>query len=392
MIERPASLNLANWRQPPNSRWAFHHVREVVPSEPIYRGGQTAPLPRDPVSLDGITVTGPQGETWSIEQWREASSSDALLVAHNGSLVHEWYADEAIEDHPHIVFSVSKSMTATLAGVLVERGQLDPTKPVVDYLPEVASSAYGDATLQQVLDMTVKVVFDEDYLATSGKYLEYRQATAWHPCAIDAIDDNLHDFLCSLQRAEGNHGEAWEYQSPNSDLLGWILERVSGETIARLMTRELWQPMGAEKNAYITVDRKGGSRTAGGICVVPRDLLRFAELVRNRGAAMGRQVVPAAWIDDCSQGGSHEVWQRGEYADVYPGRRYRNKWYQTGNAHQAMMAIGIHSQLVYIDPVARVTIVKLSHQDLPQRLELAPANLQMFERIATLLHGAESSP
>jgi len=385
MIERPASLNLANWRQPPNSRWAFHHVREVVPTEPIYRGGRSAELPRDPVALDGITVTGLNGETWSIEQWREASSTDAVLVAHQGRLVYEWYADAAIEENPHIVFSVSKSITATLAGILVERGQLDPAQPVVEYLPEVASSAYGDATLQQVLDMTVRVKFDENYLATSGKYLEYRQAAAWHPCPVDAIDHNLHDFLCSLERADGNHGEAWEYQSPNSDLLGWVVERVSGESFARLMSRELWQPMGAEKNGYITVDRKGGSRTAGGICVIPRDLLRFGELVRNRGTAMGRQIIPAAWIDECSQGGSREVWERGESGKEYPGRRYRNKWYQTGNAHQAMLAIGIHSQLIFIDPVAEVTIVKLSHQDLPLRPDLGPINLRMHESIAAFL-------
>jgi CubicO group peptidase (beta-lactamase class C family) len=154
------------------------------------------------------------------------------------------------------------------------------------------------------------------------------------------------------------------------------------------MSRELWQPMGAEKNGYITVDRKGGSRTAGGICVIPRDLLRFGELVRNRGEAMGRQIIPAGWIDECSQGGSREVWDRGESAQEYPGRRYRNKWYQTGNAHQAMLAIGIHSQLIFIDQVAGVTIIKLSHQDLPQRPELGPVNLRMFEKISAFLQGA----
>ena len=386
MIERPASLNLANWRQPPNSRWAFHHVREIIPSEPIPRGSRSAELPREPVALDGIEVMGTNGESWSMERWRDASASDALLVAHRGRLVHEWYADDAIEDHPHIVFSVSKSITATLAGVLVERGQLDPARPVVDYIPELAASGYSDATLQQVLDMTVRIDFDEDYLATSGKYLEYRRATAWHPCEIDAIDSNLHDFLCAIERAEGNHGEAWQYRSPNSDLLGWIMERAAGESVAQLMTRELWQPMGAEKNAYITVDRKGGSRTAGGICVVPRDLLRFAELVRNRGQAMGRQVIPAAWIDECSQGGSREVWQRGESAKDFTDGRYRNKWYQTGNAHQAMLAIGIHSQWIFVDPVAAVTIVKLSSQDLPLRPELDSVNLGMFENVAAFLH------
>ena len=390
MIERPASLNLANWRQPPNSRWAFHHVREIVPSEPIYRGRETAELPRAAVTLGNVAVDGPEGEAWSLEQWRDATFGDALLVAYRGSLVYEWYADEAMKISPHIVFSVSKSITAILAGVLVERGLLDPEKPVVDYIPALAESAYRDALLQHVLDMTVRVDFVEDYLATGGQYVEYRKASGWHPCEIYEIDRNLHDFIRGLARAEGEHGEAWQYRSPNSDLLGWVLERASGERLASLMSRELWQPMGAEKNAYITVDRKGTARTAGGICVIPRDLMRFGELVRNRGEAMGRQVIPAAWIDECSKGGSHEVWKRGESAKEFPAGRYRNKWYQTGDECQSMLAIGIHGQWIYINPVSEVTIVKLSSQDLPLMPEFDSVNLRMFANISTLLAGGRA--
>jgi CubicO group peptidase (beta-lactamase class C family) len=387
--ERPAALNLANWRLPPNAGWAFQHVREIVPSELIERGDETAELPRAPASLEGFEVTGPEGEQWSLAQWMDASQTDALLVAHRGRLVHEWYAEDEVETNPHIVFSVSKSITATLAGVLVGKGLLDPSRPVVETIPELADSGYRDATLQQVLDMTVSIDFNEDYLATSGKFIEYRTATAWYPCEVDAIDQGLHQFLCGLQRAEGEHGEAWQYKSPNSDLLGWVLERAAGERLANLMSRYLWQPLGAEKDAYITVDRKGAARTAGGICVVPRDLLRFAELVRNRGGVQGRQVIPASWIDDCSQGGSREAWQRGESAKDFPDGRYRNKWYQTGNEHQALLAIGIHSQWIYVNPVTEVAIVKLSSQDLPLRLELDDVNIRAFTKLSDLASGRE---
>jgi CubicO group peptidase (beta-lactamase class C family) len=148
------------------------------------------------------------------------------------------------------------------------------------------------------------------------------------------------------------------------------------------MSKYLWQPMGAEKNAYITVDRKGAPRTAGGICVVPRDLLRVGELVRNRGYANGQQVIPASWIDDCSDGGSLEAWQRGESSKEFAAGSYRNKWYQTGNEHRVMLAIGIHSQWVYVNPVTEVTIVKLSAQDEPLRPELDNINLQAFTNIS----------
>ncbi len=386
MLVRPDSLNLSNWRLPPHNRWAFNHVREIIPSEPIYRGNKSADLPRDPIdSVGEVSTPGLDREAWTLQQWLEVSSSDALLVAHRGRLVHEWYVDAEIERNPHIVFSVSKSITAVLAGVLVGQGLLDPSRLVCDYLPELAQSGYRGASVQQVLDMAVRIDFDEDYLATSGKFIEYRTATAWHPCGVDDIDTNLHDFLSSIGRAEGNHGEVWQYKSPNSDLLGWLLEKVSGQRLAQLMSRYLWQPMGAEKNGYITLDRKGAPRTAGGICVIPRDLLRFAELVRNRGFANGQQVVPASWIEDCSDGGSLEAWRLGESAKEFPAGSYRNKWYQTGNEHRAMLAIGIHSQWIYIDPVAEVSIVKLSSQGEPLRLDLDDINLRAFANITAAL-------
>ena len=392
-MHRPPELNLANWRLPDNSRWAFHHVREVIPSEAILRADETASLERQMSgALDDLEVAGLGAGSWSLQRWLDESRSDALLVAHRGKLVHEWYVDAAVETNPHIVFSVSKSITATLAGVLVEQGLLDPARAVVDYIPELADSGYGDASVQQVLDMVVSIEFNEDYLDPSGKFAEYRTATAWNPCALDAIDQNLHDFLCSIERGKGEHGQRFEYKSPNSDLLGWLIERAAGEGFAGLMSRLLWQPMGAEADAYITLDRTGYPRTAGGICVRPRDLLRFAELVRNRGRVDARQVIPASWIEDCSDGGSLETWHAGESAKEFPAGSYRNKWYQTGNEHRAMLAIGIHSQFIYINPVTEVSLVKLSSQGEPLRYDLDDINLQAFTRISSALAGAHVEP
>ena len=110
--------------------------------------------------------------------------------------------------------------------------------------------------------------------------------------------------------------------------------------------------------------------------------MRFGELVRNRGYANGQQVIPERWIEDCSDGGSREAWERGESAKEFPAGSYRNKWYQTGNEHRAMLAIGIHSQWIYINPVTEVTIVKLSSQDAPLRIDLDNTNMQAFANIS----------
>jgi hypothetical protein len=382
MIQRPDQLNLSNWRQSPYSQWSFHHVREVVPTENIPAARETvADWPVAEHRLDQLSFEGANAETWSLDQLNQSTCTDALLVAHQGKLVHEWYAHDDMGRQPHIVFSVSKSITATLAGVLVEQGLLDPGKPVLDYLPGLGESAYADCSVQQVLDMTVSLDFDEIYTATDGKFVEYRISTGWHPGAIDQIDLGLHDFLISLERGNDPHGQVFEYKSPNSDLLGWILETVAGERLANLFAKYLWQPMGAEADACITLDRKGAARSAGGFCAMPRDLLRFGELMRNQGRVGDRQVIPEAWVEDCRAGGDPEAWQRGVTVERFPNGSYRNKWYQTGNAHRAFCASGIHGQWIYIDPIDEVVIVKLSCQSDPLNAQLGSANLRAFEAI-----------
>ena len=82
MLERPDTLNLSNWRQPPHNRWAFHHVREIIPTEPIYRGARSRAFERAPnPAVDAVSLTGLDGESWSLARWQQESSTDALLVA-----------------------------------------------------------------------------------------------------------------------------------------------------------------------------------------------------------------------------------------------------------------------------------------------------------------------
>jgi len=380
---RSPAMNLSNWRQSPYSQWSFHHVREVIPTEPVLaRRCAASEWQTDRRPLNSLEFEGRAGETWSLQQLFQATSTDALLVACRGKLVHEWYAHDDIERLPHIVFSVSKSITATLAGVLVGQGLLDPAARVTDYLPELGNSAYADCSVQQVLDMTVSLDFDELYDATDGKFVEYRISTGWHPANPDQVDFCLHDFLISLAPGAGVNGRVFEYKSPNSDLLGWILESIAQERLADLFSKHLWQPMRAEADAYITVDRKGAPRTAGGFCAIPRYLLRFGELMRNGGCYCDLQIIPAQWVQECREGGDHEVWKRGgAITEKFSRGSYRNKWYQTGNAHRAFCAIGIHSQWIYIDPVAEIVIVKLSSQGEPLNAELAAVNLRAFEAI-----------
>jgi CubicO group peptidase (beta-lactamase class C family) len=380
-----AQATLANWRTPPFNRWAFRHVREIVPAAVIPRGGRRLRLGRAVEPLERLAFQAPGGREATVADLLADTCTDGLVVLRRGRIVFEAY-DAGHDGHvPHIVFSVSKSLTALVAGILADRGRLDAEAPVTDYLPEAAGSAYGDCTVRHVLDMTVSIAFEEDYLDTTGPFARYREATGWNPVSDPASLHDLRSFLLTLERGTRPHGEIVHYVSPNTDLLGWILERASGARFADLMSSLLWQPMGAECDAYITVDRLGAPRTAGGICTSLRDLARIGEVMRCRGVANGRQVVPGWWIDDILSNGDPQAWARSDTNALLPDGRYRSLWYLTGNAHGAYYAFGIHGQWIYVDPSAGVVIAKQSSWPDPLDDAMERLHLAGFDAIARAL-------
>ena len=377
MTETPQAT-LSNWRKAPHNTWGFSHVDRLVKTDTIKAGTQSAPLSHGPdLDLDAIRLS--SGQT--VSEALDASFTDGFMILREGEIVAERYGPALDADTPHIVFSVSKSITATVAGVLVERGELDVDLPVIHYLPELAGTAYGDCTVRHVLDMTVAIEFNEDYLDPKGDVSRYRVAMDWDPEGNFAYEGGLHAFIATMRRGEGAHGDKFHYVSPNSDALGWILERASGLSMADILTRYLWQPMGAGTDGLITVDRQGGARTAGGICTTLSDLARIGELMRLKGRVGDRQVIPQTWIDDILEGGDHGPWARGDMTDLFASARYRSKWYIPDQVPGEFCAIGIHGQWIYVDPVAGLTIVKLSCQPIPADDDLDALNLDIFRSI-----------
>jgi CubicO group peptidase (beta-lactamase class C family) len=131
-------------------------------------------------------------------------------------------------------------------------------------VPELIGTAYEGASIQHLLDMRTGVAFDEDYMATSGPIVEYRKSTNGSPLGPGESPSDLRAFYQSLRTLDGHHGGRFHYISPNTDLLGWVIERATGCRFADLMSDCIWKPMGAEASAYITVDRLGAPRCAGG--------------------------------------------------------------------------------------------------------------------------------
>jgi CubicO group peptidase (beta-lactamase class C family) len=355
-------VRLETWRLAPFNRWSFQNVGELVPSAHVAAapGGEEQAKSLGALLEENISLS---GGSETVASFLKRSDTDGLTILKAGKLVGDWSAPHMPFGARHIVFSISKSVTAILAGILEGEGVLDPGAPVTEYIPEARGSAYGDASVRNVLDMTVSLDFEEDYLDPESVFARYRRSTLWNP---GGGSESLAAFLLTLPRLAEPHGQTYRYRSPNSDMLGILVERASGKRVSELLSEKLWLPLGAVSEMAVTVDMEGTARTAGGMSMTPRDLARIGEMMRQGGTANGRRVVPEAWVrDTVATGGSHEAWQRGTMAFLFPNGRYRNKWYQTGRDSGAYCGIGIHGQWIYVNPKTEVVISKMSSQPDP---------------------------
>ena len=381
-------VTLANWRTAPFNRWAFQHVRELVPSADITNDpAAVLELPSDPVDLGTLSIESDGGGPLSFDEFLDGTSTDGLVIISRGRVVLEHYANGMTPETPHILMSVSKSLLGLLAGVLAARGDLEPDRPVTDVLPEVAGTAYKGATIRQLLDMRAGVAFDEDYLASAGPIIAYRKATNWHPLEPGEAPSDLRSFYREMTESGGPHGGPVHYVSPNTDLLGWVIERATGRRYADLMSELIWKPMGAGGSAYITVDRLGAPRCAGGLCATVRDLARVGQLIVQGGARGRGAIIPEGWLDDLIEGGDPEAWAAGDLADYFPGvpMRYRSQWYVQDGEAPVLFGFGIHGQYLFVDRTHGIVISKVSSQALPLDGEGIALTMRAVSRILRFL-------
>jgi CubicO group peptidase (beta-lactamase class C family) len=369
----------------PQLRWSLSHWRELFPTRLVSRGsGPVSPLPRAEreANLDGLTFT-PIGGTETIT-WSEslaANYTDGIVVLHDGRIVYERYFGALGEAVPHIAFSVTKSFIGTLAAMLVAEGRLDRAAPVTKYVPELAGSAFGDATVEQVLDMTTALDYSEDYTDPRARFVGYARAAGMLPRPPgDTGPTTILDFAQAIAKY-GEHGKEFHYSSPNTDVAGWLVARVSGQPVDQVLEERIWRRIGAEGDAYFALDSRGTPLAAGGFNATLRDMARFGEMMRLGGRWNGQQVVPEAVVEQIRRGASREAFAYGGYPTL-PGWSYNDQWWISHDDHGAWMARGIHGQAIYIDPKARMVIARFASHPKASNVHLDPISLPSYRAVA----------
>jgi len=382
-------VTLGNWQDPPFNRWAFQHIRELIPTARISRGDSSPRrLPRAERDVGGLAFRSGEREL-TVTQMLAETYTDGFLVLHHGKIVCEQYFNGMTPDTPHLLMSVSKSVVSTVAGILVSQGLLDVSAPVEKIVPELAGTSFQGATVQQLLDMRAGTHFDESYDNPESDVRTYERVYLWRPDGIEARPADALGYYATLHN-DGEHGGPFRYRSILTDVLGWVLEKAGGARLHDLIGRLVWQPMGAEYDAEITVDAHGNAMADGGVCATLRDVGRFGLLfgagaragnnragnsraasnraASNRAGASVRPArrygfVPPCWIRDTIEGAPDGPQAFAAAADVpgFPaGAHYRNCWWVREPAVPFFHASGINGQNVFVHVPSQTVVVKLS--------------------------------
>jgi CubicO group peptidase (beta-lactamase class C family) len=357
LASRHIAIPHAEWDRAPWNRYTFQHVREQVPTAQVRRSSAPHVWRLAPQDLGAIRFEC-DGRHMNVAEFLAASYTDGFCVVHRGALIAEHYDNGMSEHSIHLVQSVSKSVTATVLGILAGRGEIRPDALVTHYLPELEATAYRGATVQQLLDMTSGVLWDEDYTAPDSHCAQMDVAAGWKSGGNPRWPACMWDLVLTLTQSRGPHGQDFSYRSIETDVLGFVLERISGTRLPELVSRELWAPMGAAEDGCFTVDPTGFACANGGFNATLRDLARFGLLYASGGEAQGRQLVPAAWIDQTRKG-NPELF-KGAYREVLPRGAYRNQFWLEESGRHVLLARGVFGQLIYMDPDAELVAVKLS--------------------------------
>ncbi|MER8524495.1 beta-lactamase family protein [Mesorhizobium sp. M1076] len=349
----------------PEIRWSLSHMRELVPTVPVRRGDGAwlsfgKPSAADTASVESLVFSDATGRIRRFEALFD-TYADEIVVLHRGQLVYERYFG-ALDPHlPHACFSVTKSYAGTLAACLVHEGVLDDGKLIPHYLPELRGTAWADATLRQVMDMQTGLDYREDEADERSSSSIYMRAcrTRPRPVGYDGPQTSC-DYLRTV-RKEGAHGEVFAYKSVNTQVMAWVMARVTGRSFAQLLHEHLWAPLGCEEDGYLVVDPAGVPSASGGLYASLRDLARFGELIRREGEWNGKQLIPAPVLDDIRRGGDPAKFAK-VASERLSGYSYRSQWWLSHNELGAIEARGIHGQRLYIAPGAEMVIARFGSQ------------------------------
>lgn len=356
---RPDGVTGATWQFGPLNRWAYTHLREVLPTKDIANDYRTVqPLEGiDTVASDLVITL--SGKEINLSTAMKNAFVDGILVLKGGRAVVEIYGGTLTPERTHLLWSVSKTITGLTAASVEADGLIELSKTVADYVPELRQTGWGDNSLRALLDMRDTSDWNEDYAAADSTVR--RQ---------DCADGLLTGPMCDGEPVVGNYvflptvgrddsrKDTFVYKSGTTDVIAWVLEAATGQRFADLVSERIWKPMGAERSASITVDVGGFTLASGGMMATLRDIARVGQLMLDRGAVGGTQIVPTAWMDDIFNHPGDPTWSAPSSLGSKP--YYRSFVWGVGDGKGTVRANGVHGQFIDVSPSTNTVVAVFS--------------------------------
>lgn len=336
----------------------FSNMDDLFLSTKLTRGSNgVSPL------LKGDPLVLPNG----FDDWAAERDLTAIVVLHNGLLVHEAYYKDTQPEDQRIAWSVSKSWLSALFGIMIEEGVVSSIDDrVVDYVPELAGTAYDTATIKNVLQMSSGVVFNEDYFDYDSDINKMGR--------VLALGGSMDDFAADLDATFAPAGQEWQYTSIDTHILGMVLRNASGRSLSDLMTEKVIAPLGLEADAYYVTDGYDVAFALGGINIRTRDNARFGQMYVYDGMWQGKQIVPVDWIAESTVASAPKL--TGEMG-------YGYQWWMPAGAKPGVFhAQGVYGQYIYIDKNRNVVIATNAADKQFRADGVSDQNMAMFAAIA----------
>ncbi|MBP3646144.1 MAG: serine hydrolase [Clostridia bacterium] len=203
----------------------------------------------------------------------------SVLLARHGKCFFERYWEPFDADTPHRMYSVTKSFVSIAIGCLVDEGKLNLDDPIIRYfpdkLPEVVPQELKEQTIRDMLMMCT--------CFAGGKWFQpgVTDRTAWY----------------FAQKPDRPSGTLFHYDSTGSYVLGVLVERLSGMGLLEYLRRKVLDEIGGFENAEILETPDGTPWGDSALLCTPRDLMRFARFVMQKGMWEGRQLVSRAYVE-----------------------------------------------------------------------------------------------
>jgi len=365
-LRRPGELTPDTWFHDGHLRiYALLNLGDVVRTCELQRGSGPVFMfgnARVPDLLDRLTLTfdGPEfpraGEEISLRELSSYFNCQGILVVKHGKVVFEEYPGMDPGQRHHWM-SVSKSMLNLLMGKLLFEGKLDHSKKVEDYIPELRGTGYGSFTVQEVSDMNADVNLDENnFHDPASTFWGFGRSLGWFN-EDGRWNGGVREFVATLRRLEKPSGEAGQrvrYASSSSVVIGWIIEKITGEPLTETIEKSIWRHIGAVGNASLSIDKTGFPFVGAACSSTLRDLARYGMIWANRGLAPdGTRIFAEEWMRENMSGKGPLM--RLDY-------HYRNQSFS--NEH-AIVHQGHSQQMLWVHPASGTIVACFSSMSTP---------------------------